>query len=213
MTRAHLQLFVATVAGLLVLGVPLVLLVRAMRRQDRRARLTNAPLTGLIVLVAVSVAAWLWVSLAEVEISASIHGPLQTLLLGLASLVVYVLWLAIPVAAITWLVFKLPDLAARRPAVRGILIAGGIVAAIAGVYFAFLTAGAIWDLVSLLRAVQNQPTGVAGPGIVIAALFSVVFVIVLGSATGLLLLIAVWALEPRRRWYAWRSAKSELPRG
>ncbi len=184
-----------------------------MRRQDRRARLTNAPLTGLIVLVAVSVAAWLWVSLAEVEISASIHGPFQTFLLGLASLVVYVLWLAVPVAAITWLVFKLPDLAAKRPAVRGILIAVGIVAAIAGVYFAFLTAGAIWDLVSLLRAVQSQPTGPAGPGIVIAALFSVVFVIVLGSATGLLLLIAIWALEPRRRWYAWRSAKSELPRG
>jgi hypothetical protein len=212
-TRAHLQLFVATVAGLLVLAVPLVLLVRAMRRQDRRARLTNAPLTGLIVLVAVSVAAWLWVSLTEVEISASIHGPFQTFLLGLASLVVYVLWLAIPVAAITWLVFKLPDLAARRPAVRGLFIAVGIAAAIAGVYFAFLTAGAIWDLVSLLRAVQNQPAGVAGPGIVIAALFSVVFVVVLGSATGLLLLIAIWALEPRRRWYAWRSAKSELPRG
>lgn len=212
MTRAQLQLFVATVAGLLVLAVPLVLLVRAMHRQDRRARLTNAPLTGLIVLVAISVAAWLWVSLAEVGISASIHGPLQTLLLGLALLVVYVLWLAVPVAAITWLVFKLPDLATRRPAVRGILIAVGIVAAIAGVYFAFLTAGAIWDLVSLLRAV-SQPTGLAGPGIVIVALFSVVFVIVLGSATGLLLLIAIWALEPRRRWYAWRSAKSELPRG
>ena len=213
MTRSQLQLFVATVAGFLVLAVPLVLLVHAMRRQDRRARLTNAPLTGLIVLVAISVAAWLWVSLTEVVISASIQGPLQTFLLGLAMLVVYVLWLAVPVAAITWLVLRLPDLAARRPAVRGILIAVGIVAAVAGVYFAFLTAGAIWDLVSLLRAVQNQPTGAAGPGIVIAALFSVVFVIVLGSATGLLLLIAIWALEPRRRWNAWRSAKSELPRG
>ena len=184
-------------AGLLVLVVPLVLLVRAMRRQDRRARLTNAPLT---------------VSLTEVAISVSIQGPLQTFLLGLALLVVYVLWLAVPVAAITWLVFKLPDLAARRPAVRGILIAVGIVAAIAGVYFAFLTAGAIWELVSHLRSMQSQPTGLAGPGIVIVALFSVVFVIVLGSATGLLLLIAIWALEPRRRWYAWRSAKSELPR-
>jgi len=212
-TRAQLQLFIATVAGLLVLAVPLVLLVRAMRRQDRRARLTNAPLTGLIVLVAVSVAAWLWVSLTEVEISASIHGPLQTFLLGLALLVVYVLWLAIPVTAITWLVFKLPDLAAKRPVVRGVLIAVGIVAAIAGVYFAFLTAGAIWDLVSLLRGMQSQPTGLAGPGIAIVALFSVVFVIVLGTTTGLLLLIAIWALEPRRRWHVWRSAKSELPRG
>lgn len=201
-------------AGLLVLAVPLVLLVRAMRRQDRRARLANAPLTGLILLVAISVAAWLWVSLANVEISASIHGPVQTLLLGLASLAVYILWLAVPVAAVTWLVFKLPDLAARRPAGRGILIAVGIAAAIAGVYFASLTGGAIWDFVSLMRAISRQTSGgVAGPGVVIVALFSVVFVIVLGSATGLSLLIAFWALEPRRRWHAWRSTKSELPRG
>ena len=201
------------IAGLLALVTPLVFLVRAMRRQDRRARLANAPFTGLILLVAVSVAAWLWVSLADVRISASIHGPVQTFL-GLASLVVYVLWLAVPVAAITWLVFKLPDLAARRPAVRGTLVAVGIAAAIAGVYFAFLTGGAIWDFVSLMRAISGQPSGgLAGPGVAIVALFSFIFVIVLGSVTGLLLLVAFWGLEPRRRWHTWRSPKSELPPG
>ena len=213
MTRVHLQLFVATVAGLLVLAVPLLLLVRAMRREDRRTRLTNAPLTGLIVLVAVSVAAWLWITFAAVGISARINGPLQTFLFGLASLVVYVVWLVVPVAAVTWLVFKLPDLAARRPAVRGMMIVVGLAAAVAGVYFAYLTGGAIWEFVSFLRGMSRQPSGLAGPAVIIVALVMFLMVVGHGTITGLLLLIAFWALEPRRRWYAWRSAKSELPRG
>ncbi len=211
MTRAHYQLLLAVVVGTLALIGPLVLLVRAMRRQDRRARLTNAPLTGLALLGVISIGAWLWVSLTDVSISASIHGPVRTFLFAVASILVYLLWLAIPVVAITWLVFKLPDIAARRPAIRGTLIGVGIAAAIGGVYFAFLTGGAIWDFISLARAVSRQPTGPAGLGIVIVGLFSFVFVIVLASVTGLLLLIAVWGLEPRRRWVEWRVKRSELP--
>ncbi len=211
MTRAHLQLLVAVIAGLLALVAPLVFLVRAMRRQDRRARLTNAPLTGLALLGAVSIGAWLWVSLTDVRISASIHGPVQTFLLGAASFLVYLLWLAVPVAAATWLVFKLPGIAARRPQVRAALIGVGIAAAIGGVYFAFLTGGAIWDFVSLMRALSRQSSGLAGPGVAIVAIFSFVFVIVLGSVASLLLLIAVWGLEPRRRWRDWRSTEAQLP--
>ncbi|MDP9203850.1 MAG: hypothetical protein M3P12_00115 [Gemmatimonadota bacterium] len=211
MTRAHLQLLVAVIAGLLALVAPLVFLVRAMRRQDRRARLTNAPLTGLALLGAVSIGAWLWVSLTDVRISASIHGPVQTFLLGAASFLVYLLWLAVPVAAATWLVFKLPGIAARRPQVRAALIGVGIAAAIGGVYFAFLTGGAIWDFVSLVRALSRQSSGLAGPGVAIVAIFSFVFVIVLGSVASLLLLIAVWGLEPRRRWRDWRSTEAQLP--
>ncbi len=211
MTRAHYQLLLAVVVGTLALIGPLVLLVRAMRRQDRRARLTSAPLTGLALLGVISIGAWLWVSLTDVSISASIHGPVRTFLFAVASILVYLLWLAIPVVAITWLVFKLPDIAARRPAIRGTLIGVGIAAAIGGVYFAFLTGGAIWDFISLARAVSRQPTGPAGLGIVIVGLFSFVFVIVLASVTGLLLLIAVWGLEPRRRWVEWRVKRSELP--
>jgi hypothetical protein len=209
-TREQL-LLVATIAGMLALVAPLVLVVRAMRRQERRAWLTNAPLTGLIVLGAISIGAWLWVSLTEVRLSATVRGPVQTFLFGVASILVYVLWLVVPVAAITWLVFKLPDIASRRPATRLALVVVGIAAGIAGVYSAFLTGGAIWDFVSLLRAMSTQPAGLAGPAVVIVAGFSFIFVIVGGAVTGLLLLIAVWALEPRRRWRDWRTTKSELP--
>ena len=151
-TRVSIELLVAAVAAALVLAVPLVLLVRAMRRQDRRARLTNAPLTGLIVLCAVSIGAWLWVTLANVEISARINGPIQTFLAAIAAIAVYLLWLVVPVAAVTWLVFKLPEIAARRGRARAALTALGLAAAVGGVYFAFLTGGAIWDFVSLVRA-------------------------------------------------------------
>lgn len=213
-TRVSLEVLFAAVAGALVLAVPLVLLVRAMRRHDRRTRLTNAPLTGLVVLCAVSIGAWLWVTLANVEISARINGPIETFLLAIAAIAVYLLWLVVPVAAVTWLVFKLPEIAARGGRVRAALTVLGIAAAIGGVYFASLTGGAIWDFVSLVRGLSGQPTGLGGPGVVIVALFSFVFVVVLASLTGVLLLIAAWALEPRRRWREWRtpaSRNSELP--
>jgi len=213
-TRQHLELLGAAFAGVLILAVPLVLLVRAMRREDRRTRLTNAPLTGLVVLSVVSIGAWLWVTLTNVEISARISGPLQAFLLAIAAIVVYLLWLVVPVAAVTWLVFKLPEIASRGPRVRAALTAVGFAAAIAGVYFAFLTGGSIWKFISLVRAMSSPPAGLAGPGVVIVSLFSFVFVIVLGSLTGVLLLIAAWGLEPRRRWREWRrpsSSNSELP--
>ena len=214
MTRQHLELLGAAFAGVLILAVPLVLLVRAMRREDRRTRLTNAPLTGLVVLSIVSIGAWLWVTLTNVEISARINGPLQAFLLAIAALLIYLLWLVVPVAAVTWLVFKLPEIASRGPRVRAALTAVGFAAAIAGVYFAYLTGGSIWKFISLVRAMSSQPAGLAGPGVVIVSLFSFVFVIVLGSLTGVLLLIAAWGLEPRRRWREWRrpsSSNSELP--
>jgi len=198
-------------AGLLVLAVPLLLLVRAMRQQDRRARLTNAPLTGLIVLVAVSVVAWLWITFAAVGISATVNGPVQTFLFGLVSLLVYVVWLVVPVTAVTWLVFKLPDLAARRRTVRWMIVLVGLAAAVGGVYFAYLTGGAIWEFVSFLRGMARQPSGLAGPTVVIVAIVMFLMVVGHGTITGLLLLIAFWALEPRRRWNVWRGAKSQLP--
>src|SRR5688572_16716376 len=109
MTRVHLQLLGAVVVGLTVLGGPLVLLVRAMRRDERRTRLTNSPVAGLILLGAVSVGAWLWIALTDVQISARIQGPLEATLLALAAIGIYLLWLAIPVAAATWLVFSLQN--------------------------------------------------------------------------------------------------------
>jgi hypothetical protein len=214
-TRVNIELVVAALAGLLVLAVPLVLLVRAMRRQDRRQRLANAPLTGLIVLCAISIGAWLWVTLTNVEISANINGPVETVLLATAAIVVYLLWLVVPIAALTWLVFKLPQIAARGARARAALTVVGVAAAVVGVYFAFLTGGKIWEFITIVRALASQPTGLGGPGVVIVTLFSFVVVVVLGSFTGVLLLIAAWALEPRRRWREWRaptSRNSELPR-
>ena len=205
MTRAQLQLLVAVIAGLLALAAPLVLLVRAMRREERRSRLTQAPVTGLILLCVVSLGAWLWIALTEVEISAKIQGPMQGFLFFLAALAVYLLWLAVPVGAATWLVFKLPDTAARGRVARWAIGGIGIAAAMLGVYAAFLTGGAIWDFVLLVRAVSGQPQGLAGPAIVITGVVSFLFVVVLGSVTGLLLLVAAWGLEPRRRWREWRS--------
>ena len=212
MTLAHVQLIAAAIAVVLALVTPLVLIVRAMTRQQRRAWLTTAPLTGLLVLGALSIGAWLWVSLTDVRISARIHGPVQASLLGLAAIVVYLLWLAVPVAAATWLVFKLPDTASRRPAIRAGFAGVGILAAIGGVYFAFRTAGAIWTLLSFVRVMSRQPSAnLLEPGVLIVALVSSTLVIVLGSVTGLLLLIAFWGLEPQRRWRQWRPARSELP--
>jgi hypothetical protein len=199
-TRAHLQLLIATIAGLIVLGAPLVLLVRAMRRDERRTRLANSPIAGLILLSAVSVGAWLWIALTDVEISARIQGPVEASLLALAAIGIYLLWLAIPVAAATWLVFRLQNPALQSPYARRAITVAGIIAAILGVYCAFLTAGAIWDFILLVRALSGLPEGQAGIPILIAGFISFVFVVVLGSATGLLMLIAAWGLEPRRRW-------------
>lgn len=213
-TRVNIELLAAAVVGLLVLAVPLVLLVHAMRRPHRRERLANAPLTGLIILCAISIGAWLWVTLTTVELSARINGPLETFLLALAAVVVYLLWLVVPVAALTWLVFKLPQIVARGARARAALTVVGVAAAVVGVYFAFLTGGKIWEFMTIVRVLASQPAGLGGPGVVIVALFSFVVVVVLGSFTGVLLLIAVWALEPRRRWREWRapaSRNSELP--
>ena len=85
-TRVNLELLGAAAAGLVLIAVPLVLLVHAMRRPHRRERLANAPLTGLIVLCAISIGAWLWVTLTNVELSARINGPLETFLLALAAI-------------------------------------------------------------------------------------------------------------------------------
>lgn len=132
MTRAHLQLLVALIAGLLVLAAPLVLLVRAMRRDERRTQLTNSPVAGLVLLGAVSVGAWLWIALTDVEINANIQGPLEAFLLALAAMGIYLLWLAIPVAAATWLVFRLQDPSLQGRYARGAITAAGLVAAILG---------------------------------------------------------------------------------
>ncbi|HET6761477.1 MAG TPA: hypothetical protein VFH13_05215 [Gemmatimonadaceae bacterium] len=204
MTRAHLQLLLALLVGLLVLAAPLVLLVRAMRRDERRTQLTNAPVAGLVLLGAVSIGAWLWISLTDVQISAKIQGPLEAFLLALAAIGIYLLWLAIPVAAATWLVLRLKDPSLQGRYTRGAITGAGIVGAILGVYFAFLTAGAIWKFILLLRALSSLPEGQAGIPLLIAGFISFVFVVVLGSATGLLMLIAAWGLEPRRRWREWR---------
>jgi hypothetical protein len=211
----NVELLVAAAAGLLALAVPLVLLVRAMRRQDRRERLANAPLTGLIILCAISIGAWLWVTLTNVAISARINGPVETFLLAMAAIVVYLLWLVVPVAALTWLVFKLPEIAAQGGRARAALTVVGIAAAVVGIYVAFLTGGKIWEFMTIVRVLAGQPAGLGGAGIIIVTLFSFVLVVMLGSLTGVLLLIAAWALEPRRRWREWRmttSKNSELPR-
>lgn len=213
-TRVNLELLGATAAGLLVLVVPLVLLIRAMTRQDRRERLTKAPLTGLIILCAISIGAWLWITLTNVSISARINGPVETFLLAVAAIVVYLLWLVVPVAALTWFVFKLPEITGRGGRVRAALNVVGVAAAAVGVYVAFLTGGKIWEFITIVRALAGQPAGAGGPSIVIVTLVAFVFVVVLGSLTGVLLLVAAWALEPRRRWREWRiptSKNSELP--
>ncbi len=209
MTRAHLQLLLAGIGGLLALTIPLVFLIRAMRRTDRRTRLTNAPIAGLIVLCVVSLGAWLWIALTEVQISAKIHGPLQTLLFVAAVIAAYLLWLAIPVSAGTWLVFKIGDPRSRGPYARWATIAIGTAALVLGVYCAFLAGGAVWDFVSLLGAMSRLPEGQAGIPLLIAGIFLFVFAAVLSSATALLILIAAWALEPRRRWRGWRSRRAD----
>jgi hypothetical protein len=175
-----------------------------MRRDERRTRLTTSPVAGLVLLGAVSVGAWLWIALTDVQINARIQGPLEAFLLALAAIGIYLLWLAIPVAAATWLVFKLQNPALQGRYARGAITAAGMVAAILGVYFAYLTAGAIWKFILLLRALSSLPEGQAGIPILIAGFISLVFVLVLGSVTGLLLLIGAWGLEPRRRWREWR---------
>ena len=97
----------------------------------------------------------------------------------------------------------------KRPWVHAVITAVGIAAAIAGVYFAFLTGGAILDWVLYLREISTEPAGPGAIAVVIMGLFSFVFIVVFGSVTGAFMLIAAWGLEPRRRWREWRAISSK----
>jgi hypothetical protein len=80
----------------------------------------------------------------------------------------------------------------------------GLVAAVAGIYFAFLT---IQTVVTVLEmAVKNPPmtAGLGAPALAIVEMFDIIFIFVFGFAAGICLTIGAWILEPSDRWRRWR---------
>ena len=93
-----------------------------------------------------------------------------------------------------------------RVIARRVITTIGIAAALGGGYFLFEMGSVIWDAVSF------SPSGSAGlgsPAVMIVAWLFFLEAFVFGVLSALLLAIAAWALEPRRRWREWRAASSK----
>jgi hypothetical protein len=107
------QLLLAAAAAALIMIAPLILLVVTMCRPANRARLAVASWIPVLILFLVSLGAWLWVLLAKVEIKVQISGTRELLLAVIAAIGIYMVWVVIPVAAVTWTLLKLRHVAGR----------------------------------------------------------------------------------------------------
>ena len=108
------QLLIGGLIAAVVLITPLVLLVVMMCRPARRARLAAASWVPVVILLLVSLGAWLWVVFGNVNIHVQLHGWLQPILALMAAIAIYAVWLAAPVAGLTWAVLKIQR-AANQP--------------------------------------------------------------------------------------------------
>ena len=97
-----------------------------------------------------------------------------------------------------------------RKVVRVLLNAGGLSAAIVGVYFTVDVVKAIIDLVRLARSEPPHGTAeaVAGTSRGVSTFlggFDLLFIFVFGAIAVMCYLIAIWLLDPFQRWRDWRS--------
>jgi len=103
----------AVIAAALILLTPLLVLVVMMCKAANRGRLGAAPWTPVLILLLVSLSAWLWVFLANVQLKMQLHGAGETSLAVIAAIGVYIVWLVAPVAGVTWTLLKLRYIAER----------------------------------------------------------------------------------------------------
>jgi hypothetical protein len=108
------QLLIGGLIAAVVLITPLVLLVVMMCRPTRRARLAAAPWTPVLILLLLSLGAWLWVVFGNVQIHVQLHGLREATLALMAAIAIYAVWLAAPVAGLTWALLKVRSAANRH---------------------------------------------------------------------------------------------------
>jgi hypothetical protein len=108
------QLLLAAAVAVLVLLTPLVMLVRSMCKPANRARIGAGSWIPVLFLWLVSISAWLWLQLSNVEIKIQISGARQLSLAVIALIGSYIVWVVTPVAAITLTLLKLRNGAGTR---------------------------------------------------------------------------------------------------
>jgi hypothetical protein len=92
--------------------------------------------------------------------------------------------------------------------VVGVFInAFGLVAAVAGFYFAALAIGSIAHIVTMARS--RTTAGLAAPAIAVVGMFDIMFVFVFGFVAVICLSIGAWILEPLDRWRSWRRRRAQ----
>jgi hypothetical protein len=101
------QLLLAAGLAVLVLLTPLVILVRSMCKPANRARIGAGSWIPVLFLWLVSISAWLWLQLSNVEIKIQISGTRQLSVAVVSLIGIYVVWVVTPVAAITVTLLKL----------------------------------------------------------------------------------------------------------
>ncbi|MGH7651589.1 MAG: carboxypeptidase regulatory-like domain-containing protein [Gemmatimonadaceae bacterium] len=116
------ELVISGVIAAVILLTPLAFLVVRMCRPINRARLVAASWVRVLGFLLVPVVAWLWVIFGISNISLHINGVVEIVLGLLWVVTVYLVWLAAPVAALTWVVLKLIDQRSKRAAITLLLI-------------------------------------------------------------------------------------------
>jgi uncharacterized protein YfiM (DUF2279 family) len=130
MTRT--KLVVGGLIAFLLLVAPLVFLVTRMFRPANRVRLAAASWPRGLVFLLVPAVAWIWTIARANRISVNINTNPELVLAVLWLVVIYLIWFAAPVAAITWIVLKLMDRGFKRGPIAVVMIAGMLLPAIAG---------------------------------------------------------------------------------
>jgi uncharacterized protein YfiM (DUF2279 family) len=151
MTR--IQVVVGGLVGAIILLTPLVLLVLRMCRPANRARLVAASWIRVFGFLLVPLAAWVWVIFGVTRISATINGVVVIVLGILWIVTIYLVWIAAPVAAVTWIVLKLMD-RGSKPAATSLILA--FVAVTAGLLVIPRMAGAQETAISPSPATRRQ---------------------------------------------------------
>lgn len=128
MTRG--ELIIGGLIAALILVVPLVFLVIGMCKPDNRARLAGASWIRILSFLLVPLLAWIWVIFRVNNISARVNGIAEIVLALLWIITIYIVWLAAPVAAVTWIVLKLMDRGLKRAAIVLTLISIALTPAI-----------------------------------------------------------------------------------
>jgi hypothetical protein len=103
----------------------------------------------------------------------------------------------------TPVVLPQPERSLARQIVGIIINAIGIGAGVCGCYFAYMTISTVIEM-TRLPPLRTQPGRAASPGIALIGGFDLLAIVVFGVVAAFSLVLAVWILEPVRRWREWR---------